>query len=366
MPTPTKHGRLIRRRSRYQRAHLQPHAARRPSRLAAAGQLMAQGTGLLPRLAGVPPIHRVVADDRMAVMLAKSLVALDIAVPEDWKKAEHDPTSFTRLTLERWIRAHGGSAIRRRFLLVASISDTPCEWAERNETKPNQLFLTVEPSEASCGCVTFGPTLQLLENVHPQLPVTFFNLFVGALNSWIRVYDHRDAEERAETLREWAAQEPDADQYEIPDVRGSIPPCMRQAALDEAELACLKDKINDPLAAKLVDAALSLDHLSAQAKRPELGDDIGEQLSDCNPPLPCLLALFAEGDSIAACFDEEAQGMLEVTPEPNLIIPFDPSDAEGVRGAFQVLGVACETIAGASRIVDLMSGNDRWIVSSTD
>jgi hypothetical protein len=124
----------------------------------------------------------VVADDRLAVMLAKSLVELDIAVPGDWKRVEGDPTSFTRLTLERCIKAHGGSAIRRRFMLVAAISDTPCEWAERDEGKPNQLFLIVEPSEASCGCVTFGPTLQLLENIHPQLPVTFFNLFVGALN----------------------------------------------------------------------------------------------------------------------------------------------------------------------------------------
>jgi hypothetical protein len=98
------------------------------------------------------------------------------------------------------------------------------------------LFLIVEPSEATCGCATFGPTLQLLENVHPQLPATFFHLFVGALNRWTRIYDYRDAEERAETLREWAAQEPDADQYELPVVEGSIPPCMRQAALDESEL----------------------------------------------------------------------------------------------------------------------------------
>ena len=326
MPTPANHGRIIRRRSRRQRSHLQPHATRRPTRLATAGQLMAQGAGLLlPRLAGVPLIHRVVADDRLAVMLAKSLVELDIAVPGDWKRAERDPTSFIRLTLERWIKAHGGSAIRRRFLLVATISDTPCEWTERDESKPNQLFLIVEPSEASCGCVTFGPTLELLEKVHPQLPVTFFNLFVGALNRWIRMYDYRDAEERAEMLREWAAQEADADQYEIPDVQGSIPPCMRQTALDEGELAHLKGKINDPLAAKLVEAALNLDCLSAQAKRPELGDDIGQQLSDCNPPLPCLLALFAEGDGVEACFTEEAEGMLEVTPEPNLIIPFDPT-----------------------------------------
>jgi hypothetical protein len=324
---------------------------------------MAQGVGLLiPRLAGIPLIHRVVADDRLAVMLAKAVVELNIAVPRDWKRAEGDPTSFTRLTLERWIKTHGGQAIRRRFLLVATISDTPCEWTERDESKPNQLFLIVEPSEASCGCVTFGPTLQLLEKVHPRLPVTFYNLFVGALNCWIRTYDFRDAEERAETLREWASEEPDADQYEIPDVQGSIPACMRQPALDQVELARLNGKINDPLATKLVEAALALDHVSAQAKRPELGDDIGQQLSDCNPPLPCLLALFAEGDPVAAAFDEEAQGMLEVTPGPNLIIPFDPANTESVRDAFQVFGVACETIAAASRLIDLMPGNDKWVI----
>jgi len=364
MPTPANHGRIIRRRSRGQRSHLQSHATRRPARLASSGQLMAKGGSLLlPRLTAVPLIHRMVADDRLAVMLAKSLVELDIAVPGDWKRAERDPTSFIRLTLERWIHTHGGSAIRHRFLLSAVISNTPCDWADRDETKPNQLFLIVEPSEASCGCVTFGPTLQLLESVHPQLPATFFHLFVGALNRWLRIYDFRDAEERAETLREWAAQEPDADQYEIPDVEGSIPPCMRRTALDECELARLKDKINDPLATKLVEAAIALDHLSAQAKRPELDDDIGQQLADCNPALPCLLAVFAEADAIAGCFDEEAEGMMEVTPEPNIIIPFDPTDTESVRGAFQVFGGACQTIAAASRLIDLMPGNDQWIIS---
>ena len=364
MPTTADHSRIVRCRSRRQRSHLQPHATRCPARLASSGQLMGQGRGLvLPRLGSVPLVHRLVADDRLAVILAKSLVDLDIAVPGDWKRAEHDPTSFIRITLERLIKVHGGSAIRRRFLLSAVISNTPCEWAERDETRPNQLFLIVEPSEASCGCVTFGPTLKLLESIHPQLPATFFHLFVGALNGWLRIYDFRDAEERAEMLREWAAQEPDADQYELPDVAGSIPPCMRQAALDEGELAHLKDKINDRLAAKLVDAALALDHLSAQAKRPELDDDIGQQLSDCNPALPCLLAVFAEADPIAACFDEEAQGMMEVTPEPNLIIPFDPTDAESVRRTFHMFGVACRTIAAASHVIDLMPGNDQWIIS---
>jgi hypothetical protein len=51
-----------------------------------------------------------------------------------------------------------------------------------------------------------------------------------------------------------------------------------------------------------------LDRMSAQAERPELDDDTGQQLSDCNPPLPCLLAVFAEGDPVSASFDDEAQG----------------------------------------------------------
>ena len=73
----------------------------------------------------VPLIHRLVADDRLAVMLAKALVELDIAVPGDWKRAEHDPTSFIRMTLERWIDTHGGSAIRHRFLLSAGSAALP-------------------------------------------------------------------------------------------------------------------------------------------------------------------------------------------------------------------------------------------------
>ena len=364
MPGIRERSRSLRSRSQCKRAHLQPHATRRPSRLASSRQLMAQGSGLLiPRLDAVPMAHRLVADDRLAVMLAKALLELDIAVPGDWKKAERDPTSFIRVTLERWIHAHDGPAIRHRFLLSAVISNSPSDWAERDETKSNQLFLIVEPSEATCGCATFGPTLKLLESIHPQLPATFFHLFVGALNHWLRVYDHRDAEERAETLREWAAQEPDADQYELPDVEGSIPLCMRQGALDESELAQLKDKINDPLATKLVDAVTGLDRVSRQAERPELDDDTGQQLSDCNPPLPCLLAIFAESDAISAAFDEDAQGMMEVEPEPNIIIPFDPTNAESVQRTFHMFGVACQTIAAASRVIDLMPGNDQWIIS---
>ena len=138
---------------------------------------------------------------------------------------------------------------------------------------------------------------------------------------------------------------------------------MRQAALNEGEIVRLLVNINNPSAIKLVNAAVALNQLSAQVERPDLDDNIAQQLSDCNPPLPCLLAIFTEGDAIAGCFDEDAQGMMEVEPEPNIIIPFDPADPKSVHRAFHVFGVACQTIAAASRLIDQMPGNDQWIIS---
>ena len=359
--TDTRRLSLCRRRGQ-QLARLQPHASRRAARLASAYQLMARGGGFeLPRLDDVPLTHWLVADDGRAVVLAKSLVEMDIAAAQDWKTVESDPTSFVRIAFERWIDAHGGRAIRRRFVLGATLGSSPCEWADDEVASPQRLFLTVEPSEA--GCVVFGPTMKLLENCHPKLPATFFHLFVGAVNRWVRVYDYRDAEERADTLREWIAQEEDSGQYELPDVANAIPPCMKQTVLNERELAQVMGRIDDPSASKLVEGVLALNRVSTQAERPEIDEDIGQSLSDCNPPLPSLLGIFAEGDAVAACFDDEAQAMMEVTPEPNLIIPFDPGNREGVRGAFHMFGVACETIAAASRLVDLMPGNDGWIIS---
>jgi hypothetical protein len=52
--------------------------------MAPSSQLIAQGSGLvIPQLVAVPVVHRLVADDRLAVMLAKALLELNIAIPGD-------------------------------------------------------------------------------------------------------------------------------------------------------------------------------------------------------------------------------------------------------------------------------------------
>src|SRR5262247_3532906 len=67
----------------------------------------------------------------------------------------------------------------------------------------------------------------LLARTHPRLPITFFDLFTGALNRWVRVYDYRDALERVEQLREWYEADPDGEHVELPAVDAATPTWLR-------------------------------------------------------------------------------------------------------------------------------------------
>jgi len=71
----------------------------------------------------------------------------------------------------------------------------------------------------------------------------------------------------------------------------------------------------------LVSGVLELCCVSKQAKRPEFNDEMGEQLMDSNPPLPCLLAAFSSGDAVVGGFDDEALTAMEVTPQPTSSSP---------------------------------------------
>ena len=95
---------------------------------------------------------------------------------------------------------------------------------------------------------------------------------------------------------------------------------------------------------------------------PLLKDREGEQLMDSNPALPCLLAAFSSSDAVVGCFDEEAETAMEVTPQPNVIVPLKLSDAISVRDGFRTLGVVCETLAAASRLIDLMPRNEEGVI----
>jgi hypothetical protein len=315
---------------------------------------------VLPSLETIPVEYRFLSDDHELLTLAEILVQSNVAVAEDWEKSGRDATKYLSLSLQRWMREHGAAAIDRRFDFDLTLSDRLVDYSD--ERGPDgTLYLILDPDGAAF--VLLKPTLELLETADPRLPSTFLTHFAGSLKRWVRIYDYHDAEERVDMLREWYEGEEEREQYEVPDIEGCTPKCLKEPALSFRGLEDLTPSIRDAEAQALIRGLLDLCRVSSRAKRPDVTDDMGEQLMDANPPLPCLLAAFTQGDAVVGCFDDEAQAALETTPHPNLIIPLQFSNPESVRKGLQTLGVACETLAVASRLIDLMPGNDDGVIT---
>jgi len=336
-------------------------APRSSRRIPAADQLIAPPCEVvLPILEKVPTEQRFSADDQEVIALAEILVKSDIAVVEDWEKSGRDATKYLLLTLQRWIRNHGGASIERRFDLDLTLTDRLVDYSDERGQE-GTLYLIADPESAAF--VLLNATMELLRSVHPRLPATFLRHFVGSLNRWVRVYDYHDAEERVDMLREWYEGEENPEQYEVPDIAGCTPKCLEERPLGLRGLKELRHKIRNQQVKVLVRGLLELCWVSKHGKRPEFTEEMGEQLMDSNPPLPCLLAAFSSGDAVVGCFDDEAQTAMEVTPQPNLIIPIQLSDPTSVRQGFRMLGVVCNTLAAASRLIDLMPGNDDGVIA---
>ena len=189
-----------------------------PARNVIAADLMPIGTGVvLPQLACIEPELQRVSNDRSLVTLAKSLVELGIAAPENWSRCDKNPSKYVLETTRRWIEKRGARGIRRRFDLHLTIADTILAYPDR-AAQEHGLFLIVDPDSA--GYVVLNPSIELFESLSKRLPASLVHSLLGGMNTWVRTYDYRDAEEHAELLREWAGSDGDPDGYELPDVEG--------------------------------------------------------------------------------------------------------------------------------------------------
>jgi len=327
-----------------------------PARLVAAHNLMAVGRQWgVPRLAGIPHEYRLFDGIDTAAKLSKILVSTGLADAAQWVQVGRDPFRFIEQALRDRVAADGGPEIEQEFFLrLGLVSDLDPYGHDSVQDAGDEIFLVLEPESA--GYVVMWPTLRLLKAVHSRLPVTFFDLFTGALNRWIRVYDYRDALERVEQLREWHEADPEGETIELPAVDAAIPDCLRRKwkPLKERFVQHLAGQTRNQKARALLEGVVELNRLSLGGKRPEIGERAQSRLVDANPPVPALVAVFSKHDAIEGCFDEECQGMLECPPEPNVILPFRAGDPKSVCEAFRSLAVICGVLRQGARLITLM------------
>ena len=320
--------------------------------------LIARGQSLeVPRLDRVPLHHCSFGSDSGAARFASVLIDLGIANPADWKRSSGEPIKYLQRTLERFIRDHGEKRIDGAFDLSVTLSTDPHEWCDtEDEPDGSQIFLSVEAH--SCGFVNLGPALGLCEQQHPRLPAMFARTFLNGIGSCFRIYDDRDAEEHVSFLEESYDPTEDADALSAMPDRGSIlPPCMKERPLGPRQLKSLLSGLTpkDPVA-RLLQGTLELQSAARSVHLPPLPEAVRELFCDCNPPVPVLLAIYRTGDAIEACFDDERQSMLELTPEPWPLIAFNGTDPQSTLHAFRCLGGALNVLAAARRVLDLVPG----------
>ena len=314
---------------------------------------------ILPDGRPVPTEFRLVEGERAAAKLALNFLEAGIGYADEWAASGGSATTFIQRSLNRWLDDHGRAKIQEHFFLDVVLStslDRYCYGQPAASGDITRMFLTIEPESA--GYVVLGPTLRLLEAAHPRLPATFLNLFLGSLNRWIRVYDYRDALDRLERLREWYEDDPESDQIELPNIEASIPECVRRKPLSPRGLARVMNTLKDDRVLHLVEQAAELARISNSVEPLSSDNETRELLSDCGEPVPALVAVFEQYDAIEGSFDEESLGMLEVTPEANLILPFDGAQSRTLSAAFAQMKQLCQTLALGAGILKSSSAID--------
>jgi hypothetical protein len=320
--------------------------------------LIAPGYSLsVPRLDHVGLRHSSFGSDAGAARFATILIELGIGSPSDWTACGREPAKFLGRTLDRFVKSQAEFAIDGAFELSLTLSTDPHEWCEtEDEPDGSQMFIYMEA--ASCGFVNLGPALTICEEENPRLPVTFARLFLHGLGWLFRVYDDRDAEEHLSFLEDYYDPEEDREALAaVPDRNNILPPCMNKRPLGRRALkATLARMAPRNRVLRLLKATLELDRISRRVRFPEVPEPVRERFCDCNPAVPILLAIYRQGDAIEACFDDERRSMLEQTPEPWPLIPFDGTDPASTKRAFSCLSGALQALAAARRVLDLVPG----------
>ena len=124
---------------------------------------------------------------------------------------------------------------------------------------------------------------------------------------------------------------------------------------------------DEPWLRELVLTTLELDRVSHSIERPQLNEEWLERERSnhaLDSPLPAIVLYFRPGDAVMACFDDECEYWGQETPEPNLIIPLQPEDPQGVRHALEVLQTLLGVLVLTVRIQNLIDEREKQVCDS--
>jgi len=183
-----------------------------------------------------------------------------------------------------------------------------------------RLAVTIECSGA--GYLKIGPAIDALEEEEEEgLGAAFYWMLTYALYRVMHLYNHDDALQYEERMKEMAEEsdEGDLNQYEFPEVEKALPECIRKTLRHDHKgwiFQCRRLLLSyrNGKYGSWIERLRTIQQLSRLPV--QQGRDYLDESNYDGPPLPSLLLAFKDHDAITACFDEEGQYMLEGSSEP--------------------------------------------------
>jgi hypothetical protein len=294
----------------------------------------------LPALDSVPTAYSHEFRAELLYDLCAALVREGLAGPEIWEKCEGSSVVFAQRAILENIGEQQRNLLQRNVEYHLSVSDV-AEWdGEEVPLGKGRLAVTIECGGA--GYLKIGPAIAALEEEAAGLGAAFYWTLTYALYRVIRIYNHNDALQYEEQMRESVEDdEENRSQYEFPEVEKALPECIRTTLKREDHRAFIRRSqhiLKENRKGRLgswIERLRKIDQLS-RIKLP-LDAAFREDGGHDSIPLPCLVVAFKDHDAIVACFDEESQYMLEGSAEPTLGVVFSPEKPEEVKTAVRTV-----------------------------
>ena len=295
----------------------------------------------LPSLDTVPTAYTHEFHAELLYDLCAALVSEGLGTPETWMQCSESALVFAQHAIMSAIGEDRSNLLQRNVEYHLSVSDVADRGGCDTALEDGRLMVTIVCGGA--GYLKIGPAIEALEQEAEGLGAAFYWAFTHALYRVMRLYNHDDAREYEERMREYAEEDDPANrsQYEFPEVEKALPDCIRRSletvyvhrALDQRQILC---RHRSGRYRAWLDRLRTIERLArVPFSRPV---ELIESGNYDSAPLPCLIVVFKENDAIAACFDEEGQYMLEGTSEPCLAVAFSLREPKEVREAIRVVG----------------------------
>ena len=181
----------------------------------------------LPVLDGVPTAYSHEFHAELVYDLCAALVREGLGKPETWQECGESAQVFAQRTIMESIGEARWNLLKRNVEYHLTVSDVAERDGDDALLENGRLALTIECSGA--GFLKIGPALDALEKEAEGLGAAFYWTLTFALYRVMRIYNHDDALQYEERMREYAEEdEENRNQYELPEIEKALPGCIQK------------------------------------------------------------------------------------------------------------------------------------------